>query len=308
MDINKIKGMLFGLAIGDSMGRPTEFMTLAEIKQKYGPSGIQELPDPALYTDDTQMTIAIAEALVKADPLDVETIMHHVQAEFITWYHSPENNRAPGTTCLQGVENIEKGTPWNQSGIADSMGCGSAMRVAPVGYIFQHDPEMLRTVAHATGICTHGHRGADAACIGAAWLIKCALDHIPIDQFIPSVLEFTKGISPEFTQSIQKVKECLTWDDEEQALEYLGEGWIGPEAVALALYCFLRYPDDYKKAILRGANTNGDSDSIACIAGGISGAYLGIDAISHAWTSKIEKSKYLGELAKRLATVEKSIL
>ena len=86
-------------------------------------------------------------------------------------------------------------------------------------------------------------------------------------------------------------------------MKFLGEGWIGEEAVALALYCFLKFPDDYIKTVLRGANTNGDSDSVACIAGGISGAYLGIAAIPYKWIQHIEKAKYLEELAIRLAIV-----
>jgi ADP-ribosylglycohydrolase len=55
--------------------------------------------------------------------------------------------------------------------------------------------------------------------------------------------------------------------------------------------------------LLRGANTTGDSDSVACIAGGISGAYLGVSAIPDKWVRNIEKAKYLEELAIRLATV-----
>jgi ADP-ribosylglycohydrolase len=99
-----------------------------------------------------------------------------------------------------------------------------------------------------------------------------------------------------------KVEGCLLgWEDEEKALKYLGRGWIGEEAVALALYCFLRYPDDYKRTVLRGANTEGDFDSIACIAGGISGARLGIDAIPDDWIERIEKSDYLDSIVVRLA-------
>ncbi|MBW1929882.1 MAG: ADP-ribosylglycohydrolase family protein, partial [Deltaproteobacteria bacterium] len=88
---------------------------------------------------------------------------------------------------------------------------------------------------------------------------------------------------------------------EEKALSFLGEGWVGEEAVALALYCFLRYPDSYEKCVLRAANTNGDSDSIACIAGAISGAYLGVNAIPANWVERIERSEYLIDLSDRLA-------
>ena len=174
MDLNKAKGVIYGLAIGDALGRPTEFLSSDLIKSKYGDKGIQELPEPALFTDDTQMSVAIAEALIKSGEKDIEEIMAAVKEEFIKWLHSPENNRAPGRTCLSGVENMEKGTHWSESGVAGSKGCGSAMRAAPIGYFHQHDPEKLKEVAHASGICTHGHPTADAACIGAAFGIKAA--------------------------------------------------------------------------------------------------------------------------------------
>jgi len=209
MDLEKAKGVMFGLAIGDALGRPTEFLSLGQIKGKYGDRGIQDLPDPPLFTDDTQMSIAISEALVMAGKKDIESIMQVVKDEFVKWYHSPENTRAPGRTCLTGVVNMEQGTHWNESGVVGSKGCGSAMRTAPIGYLYQHDPEKLREVAHATGICTHGHPTADAACIGAAYLVKLALDGIPPENMIPDLLSFTEGISDEWDEAILKIEPCL---------------------------------------------------------------------------------------------------
>jgi len=301
-DSNKAKGVIFGLAIGDALGARTEFMKLDQIKAKYGKEGIRDLPSPALFTDDTQMSVAIAEALVTAGDKDIELIMEAVREEFIKWSHLPETyKKAPGNTCLKGVANMERGVHWTKSGIPNSKGCGSAMRTAPVGYLYQHDPDKLKEVAHATGICTHGHPAGDAACIGAAYLVKLALDGISPHKMIDWLSTFAAGVSVEFDHAISKVEKCLGWKDEEKALAYLGEGWVGEEAVALALYCFLRSPDFYEKVVIRSANTNGDSDSIACIAGSISGAYLGIEAIPAAWVRKIEKSEYLENLARRLA-------
>jgi len=225
----------------------------------------------------------------------------------LTRYHSPENNRAPGKTCLTGVANMERGDHWSESGVSRSKGCGSAMRAAPIGYLYQNDPEKLKKVAHASGICTHGHQTGDAACIGSAYLVKLALDGIEPEEMIPALLNFTSGISDEFDNAVLKVNECIYWNDEEKALEYLGKGWIGEEAVALALYCFLKYPDDYNKAVLRGANTDGDSDSIACIAGAISGAFLGMKAIPQEWVKNIEKTEYLNDLSVRLAKKKASL-
>jgi ADP-ribosylglycohydrolase len=308
MDIDKAKGIIYGLAIGDALGRPTEFMSLSAIKAEYGEKGIQDLPKPALFTDDTQMSIAIAEALIKAGEKDLESIMLAVKEEFIKWSHSPDTpKKAPGRTCLTGVANMERGTHWTESGVPDSKGCGTAMRAAPIGYFYQHDPEKLREVAHTSGICTHGHPTADAACIGAAYLVKLALDGLSPDNMLLKMYSFTTHISDEWDETVLKVAKCLDWEDEEKALRYLGEGWVGEEAVALALYCFLRYPDSYEKVVIRGANTNGDSDSIACIGGSISGAHLGIEAIPDEWCKRIEKSEYLDDLAVRLAAKKKRL-
>ncbi|MBU4234417.1 MAG: ADP-ribosylglycohydrolase family protein, partial [Proteobacteria bacterium] len=62
--MEQVLGMMYGLALGDTLGSPVEFWELKGIRERYGPDGIQELPAPALFTDDTQMTLAVAEALI----------------------------------------------------------------------------------------------------------------------------------------------------------------------------------------------------------------------------------------------------
>jgi ADP-ribosylglycohydrolase len=300
-ELERARGMLYGLACGDALGAPTEFMRLPAIKQAYGPAGIRNLPEPALYTDDTQMAVALAEALVEAGEADLETLMSAVVRNFIAWRNSPENNRAPGNTCMAAVAVLEEGRHWSVSGVARSKGSGSAMRSAPVGYLYQRDPARLREVAHASGIATHRHPTGDAACIAAAYLVKLALDGLAPGKMLGATLAFVGDISDEFNQALWRVPDVLVWADEEAALSALGQGWVGEEAVALALYCFLRYPDDYAAVVRRAANTEGDSDSIACIAGAISGARLGDDAIPADWLARVEKSDYLADLAGRLA-------
>lgn len=297
------EAILFGLALGDALGWPTEFKKLPEIKTLFGAAGIQALPDPAIYTDDTQMTVALTEGLLDAGlTADLDTQMNAVGRRFIEWLHSPENNRAPGGTCIKGVQRFEQGIPWLLAGIATSKGCGSAMRVATIGYLYQHEPERLRQIAEASGLITHGHPAAVAASIGAAYLVKLALDGVPPAEYIPRLMKFTDGISDEFDDAIRRVGHVGAWGDEEAALDHIGQGWTGEEAVALALYCVLRYPDDYVACVRRGANTNGDSDSIACIAGGIMGARLGLEAIPADWRARCEKADYLRDLAARMAS------
>jgi ADP-ribosylglycohydrolase len=247
------------------------------------------------------MTIRLTEGLLQAGlTADPDRQMQAIGWQFIDWMRF-DPPRAPGRTCIAGVARFESGMPWRESGILASKGCGSAMRVATIGYLYQRDEKRLREVAEASGVITHRHPAAITASIAGAYLVKLALDGVPLEDYIPLVLAFTAGISEEFDAAIRRAGQVLEQADEEVALEVIGEGWVGEEAIALALYCVLRYPDDYVACVRRAANTNGDSDSIACIAGGIMGARLGLEAIPAEWRTRCERRDYLAELGARMA-------
>ena len=119
-----------------------------------------------------------------------------------------------------------------------------------------------------------------------------ARDRINPERMIPETLTITAGISREFDTALSKVSEYLDWHDKEKALKCLGEGWIGEEAVAVALYCFLKHPIDYKTAVLIGGNTNRGSDSVAFIAGCISRAYPGVATFSGQGSDVLKKTYF----------------
>jgi ADP-ribosylglycohydrolase len=305
-DSRSARAVLFGLALGDALGWPVEFLQLPQIRARYGREGVTAPPDPALYTDDTQMSAAVAEALVEAGGADLETLMQAVSRRFVAWKHDPVTpTRAPGTTCIRGVNALERGAPWREAGVKDSKGCGACMRVAPIGYFYQHDPGRLRETAQAQAWMTHRHPTADAACLGAAYLVKLALDGVAPGEFPDRLLEAAGGLSDEFDGAIRRVVAACDWPDEEAALNHIGPtrggGWIAEEAVAMALYCVLKHPDDYVSVVRLGANISGDSDSVAAIAGGIAGARLGLSALPEDWIARLENRDYLAALADRLA-------
>jgi ADP-ribosylglycohydrolase len=297
-------GMIYGVALGDALGAPVEFEMLSRIREEYGPRGIQELPEPARFTDDTQLTLALAEALVAAGHLDLGAVMEAVSREFVAWLHSqedPRNVRSPGGSCLYGARQLAAGAPWWQSGKPNSKGCGAAMRVAPVGYLYQHDLPKLRRVAADTAIATHHHPAAQVAAVAAAFLVKLALDRMPPEGFVAALKGEISGQNRSVDLALKRLEEALAMTSSDAALEHIGEGWVAEEAVLAALYCFLQAPGDFRMVIRLGANTQGDSDSIASIAGGISGAFLGIEALPRDWVARIEKSAYLADVARRLA-------
>ena len=303
--MEQVLGMIYGLALGDALGSPVEFWELKGIRERYGPDGIQELPSPALFTDDTQMTLAVAEALIAAGHQDLGGIMAAISQEFVAWLRSPENDRSPGGACLYGARQLEAGVPWWKSGKPNSKGCGAAMRVAPIGFLYQHDLPKLRQVASASALVTHHHPAAQLGAVAAAFLAKLALDRLPPEEMLPALELETHGQVRDFDLALARLEEAREMTSPDAALAHIGEGWVAEEAVPMALYCFLTSPDDFLATIRRGANTQGDSDSIACIAGGISGAYLGLRALPPEWVARLEKSEYLADVARRLAAARR---
>ena len=107
---NKFEGTMVGLACGDALGYPTEFMSMSAIIERYGPKGIQELiqgrkhGDEVLYTDDTQMSVAVAKGLIRAGRgATCDTAAPFVADEFVAWAGNPPGgHRAACGTRVRG--------------------------------------------------------------------------------------------------------------------------------------------------------------------------------------------------------------
>jgi len=300
----KFRGCILGLAIGDALGYPVEFIrTREEILIVTGGTGITDLPDPALYTDDTQMTISVGNAILRSGD-DIGLFMTCLTDEFLKWLelqNIPEHRRAPGHTCMTACRNLKAGVKWEDAGVPASLGCGSAMRSAPIG-LFHSKVEKLVDFAIDSSKITHPAELALCGSVGTALLTHLALKNEPVGVWAAELLKVV-SINSEFTQIIREAAEhaaLRTDPDFVLSDRCLGEGWTAHEAVASALYCCMMFPDSYEKAVLLGANAVGDCDSIACIAGAWMGAKFGIDAIPAKWVEKIENKEMLTALADAL--------
>src|SRR5688572_12568361 len=112
----RAQAILYGVALGDALGWPIEFLPMPKISVIYGEAGIQEPPQNAQVTDETQTTLAIAEALIESGSADLETLMTAVTRKLIDWSNSPENNRAPGHTVTEAIRTLEAGVSWREAG------------------------------------------------------------------------------------------------------------------------------------------------------------------------------------------------
>ena len=292
------RGCMLGLAIGDALGMATEFLSLEEIRAKWGPQGIQDFPgEIGVFTDDTEMTIATARALLDSDSEEVDAVMEAIARRYVEWLDHP--GYAPGQTCMRGAHAMKQGRHWRESGDINSKGCGSAMRSAPIGLRCRGNEGAIRRIGIASSLCTHGHPCALAGSVATAYLVSMALDGIPPERMHAEMRRVVEPISGEFVTLWDRIPALLD-DNAEDVCLLLGEGWVAEEAVACAFWCFWKSPGDYAQTVLHAVNSSGDSDSIGCIAGAISGAYLGEEAIPSIWRERIDRREELLLLAEEL--------
>jgi ADP-ribosylglycohydrolase len=326
--VNKLAatGSLLGLALGDALGFPTEFNDVPWILAKCGPWREMELPKPAFVSDDTQMTLALGRGLRTAMDRGVlapKQLERPVREEFVHWYQSPENNRAPGRTCLKACSLLkEEGRAWQDASQIGSKGCGANMRVAPIGLAPGLSEEQRAGAAQLQSALTHGHPTALAASDLTAHAVRLLAQGAEPTGLVGQLRSYAydnrgryhhEWLGDLWTRAQDPTPEHFIargWDDCLAALDRLqdalrtpspetdpclatGEGWIAEEALASGLLCFLLFVDEPVTALRRAACSSGDSDSIACLTGAFAGAHLGADAWPTPWADRIE---YQGDL------------
>jgi len=325
-DKDHFRGCLLGGAIGDALGWPVEFLSMTEIKKKYGEEGITDLVagtnTKAEITDDTQMTLFTAEGLLRAESRRREKGICHpssaVYYAYLRWLHTqgyPKNKdhnwiyngwligikelyarRAPGNTCLSALLSSKIGTI--EQPINNSKGCGGVMRTAPVGLFYCK--EKAFQIACECAALTHGHPSGYLSAGVLAHVIACIIEGADIEEAVKDVLFMLDKYDgkEECSNAIRKAMELAKSSKESyDAISLLGEGWVGEEAIAISIYCALRYRSDFKKALCAAVNHDGDSDSTGAITGNILGAYLGIKGIPSEWAENIEMADILTQIA-----------
>jgi ADP-ribosylglycohydrolase len=268
------------------------------------------------------MTVALAEGLLDASNLvssaNPDQIMPWVARRFVEWAFGPDNNRAPGNTCMAGCYALRAGKPWTESGVPTGDGCGSAMRSSPVGLAFK-EPDVIERMARASSVVTHAAQSALDAAHAAALGVRALLEGTNPDE-LPGILIDVCAKDDRFYALMSEVETYVDAAiktpgliDKHLSRAGLGEAWKGDSAVASALYCFLlayRRGEGYVETVRYGANTCGDSDSIAAIAGSFAGAYWGLGGekgVPADWIDCVEDRDELELLAQRLYALHQDI-
>ncbi len=273
----------------------------------------------AVISDDTQMSLFTANGILNAKRQKIG-MKYGICLAYIEWYLTqigkksgkykdcwigslPELNkrRAPGNTCMTSLNDIYRG----KDPINNSKGCGGVMRIAPIPLYAAVDNRMdvleADKLAGDAAEITHQHPlGYIPAALMSHVIYRLVLDEHPTrEALIAYVLEGMGKLGDLFPQHYQEVLEMMgiarvaidlsaNNRSDLQNIGALGEGWVGDEALAIALYCAIRHFDNFEQAMIAAVNHGGDSDSTGAVTGNILGAAVGYEAIPQFFKHDLE--------------------
>ena len=218
------------------------------------------------------------------------------------------SRRAPGITCLSALNsNTSQADDYIKEPRNDSKGCGGVMRIAPLALNYSHmDMETLDMEGAQIAAITHGHSLGYMPAAVIAHIInrivfseEASLKDIVIEARDTVSAIFKDDIHlKELTDIIDLAVELSENNDSDlENIHRLGEGWVAEETMGIAIYCALKYREDFSAGIIAAVNHKGDSDSTGAVTGNILGAIHGYDAIDEKWKTNLELKDVILELA-----------
>lgn len=332
--LDRIRGCIFGGACGDALGYPVEFKQYEDILEKYGSSGISSYSiDPAtglaLFSDDTQMSLFTANGLLYGQTRSALSGIssqprYYVYLAYLDWLETQRGGdheericwlsdvkelwscRAPGATCLDALSSGEQGSTEHR--INHSKGCGGVMRIAPVGIVLRDSEDAVADMEGAEiAALTHSH---SLGFMPAAFLTH-VIKHIVSETAEVDLLSLIQDASDMIRTLFPARKHLGVFMDlidkavllssnnrpDIENISSIGSGWCGDEALAIAVYCSLKYQNDFSSAIVAAVNHSGDSDSTGALTGNIVGALCGYEAIDPKWKENLELKDTILEMA-----------
>ncbi|NWJ47558.1 MAG: ADP-ribosylglycohydrolase family protein [Chloroflexi bacterium] len=295
-------GCLLGGAVGDALGFTTENLSPQRIKTKYGRlTEYKVRPGRGYFTDDTQLTIALAETLLEGQGFQSRIF----KRKLARWWLVPprlsgRSIKNASFKCLLGLKNTGSNRP----------GSGSAMRSAPLALYYYNQESTLFDMTVECSRITHTHPAAIAGALVSTFSIAYCLTHSQLNR--QEYLHKIAGVAEQFDKTMSKnllaLEEMLGQPEEEALKELLknsrATGSPVGDVMMTAVYAFLKHPTDFEQSVLLCVNAGWDTDTMAAINGNISGAFNGVKSIPESWVKGLENGykgrDYLLELGKSL--------
>lgn len=223
--------------------------------------------------------------------------------------------RAPGNTCLSALSSGKKGTVDNP--INNSKGCGGVMRVAPIGVYFKpntYNNAFVSLIAGFASAITHGNQlgylpAAVLACIiNKILYYNTSLKDAVVESVMvvdkiynhPSEMRVLRELLNDAFRLAENDKDDYKNITELSGHKFNGGGWVAEETLAIAVYCALKYENDFEKAVVAAVNHDGDSDSTGAVTGNIVGAIVGYNNIPKRYIERLELRNLIEEMTLKL--------
>ena len=295
--LDKAKGCLIGLAIGDALGAPVEFSDWGTFKPvtNYRDGGPFNLK-AGQWTDDTSQALCLADSILSDGGFRQGDFL----SRMINWKQYGHNSSTGecfdigiGTAAaLRQYESTSK-VPSN----ANSGGNGNIMRLAPVAIAYHRDSYKTQEIASLSSLTTHGHISA----------LTCA-------DFLGVMLRsyiVSSDCEGDIKYNCQTNDEAYDIDMSSVTLERIANALISKESdwhnvsgfstdtLCAALYCFFN-TESFEECVLAAVNLGGDTDSVGAVAGQIAGAYYGLSEIPQRFIDGLQDSDRFLTLAEQL--------
>lgn len=306
--LDRFRGCMLGLAVGDALGMPVEGLTRDQIRDCLGEVREMVAPDqdhfhcglsPGQYTDDTEQTLLLAETIIEAGFFDVERFASKLADWGRCWIADPSKNRGVGWTSRTAIQELLRNRPWQEAGLSTPT-CGSAMRTAPIGLVYHCNLDLVARYADQQSRPTHSSKAARAGSIAVAVGVALSLLGFAPPRVLEMAAAFSERVDRDFSRRLLIIKELHKLDPAE-ALAEIGTSPTVVETVPAAFYCHLNFEPE--EALITAASSGGDTDSIASIAGALAGASRGSAWVPDRWLSCLEERERIEAAATDLADV-----
>lgn len=288
---DRIAGCFVGLAVGDALGAPLEFLSRHQVRKRY-PEGLRDMIDSRLwkkgeYTDDTQMALLIAESFLKRKGF----LASDLAQRFQTWARTAKDvgiqTRAVVNMGGYVRDPEECSSQYHAAHPDSSAGNGALMRCAPVALFCLDSLDQLFEVSRASARVTHHDPKAQSSCaILNAW-IQAAI---------------CRGIRDGRAEAIALLNETErpVWHRLEQIEAYkeddIKSSGYTVHTLEAAAWSFLT-TESYEEAVIQAANLGDDADTVAAVCGALAGAYYGYAAIPERWRDQLQDEARIREIA-----------
>jgi ADP-ribosyl-[dinitrogen reductase] hydrolase len=299
IDLDRFRGCLLGLAVGDAVGTTVEFRqrgSFPPVTTMAGGGPFQL--KPGQWTDDTSMALCLATSLISNNGFDAVDQMNRYWNWYKNGYLSSTGQCFDiGNTIRQALERYKHtGNPFSGSVDSSSAGNGSLMRLAPIPMFFFPNLERIINFAGESSRTTHGALECVEACQLFAEMLFHALSGLSKDEIL-----FNTTIKI----SAPKIRDIASGNYCKKSITQIRSGGYVVESLEAALWCFYQ-ADTFELAILQAANLGDDADTTAAICGQIAGAYYGESGIPIKWLEKLFMRTEITDLADKLLGVAPS--